>query len=115
MSIYELNHYRPFFSASPFCTLSAKDWNNVMADCVKPATLTRLEEWYPGWHVSVNGHLFLPGKIDEIFQSAPLAAGHDRISFYFVPDELPLAIGLAIGGLLVLLGFSLLYQPRARY
>ncbi len=113
MNIYELDHYRPFFSASPACKLSAVDWNNVTADCAAPAVLTRLEEWYPGWHVSVNGHPFLPGKIDEIFQSAPLALGHSRISFYFVPDELPLAIGLALGGLLILLAFSLLYQPRA--
>jgi uncharacterized membrane protein YfhO len=49
----------------------------------------------PGWHVSVDGEEVDVEEIGDVFVSVPLTQGTHKIKMWFVPQSLPLAVGLS--------------------
>ncbi len=105
MDIWKLQNVAPYFevtSGGP-CTLQSVAREKVMADCTAPATLRRRELYMPGWSASVNGAKKLPVKQDGIFESTTLVAGHNQVSFSFLPPHEGFGIAacfVGLGGLL---------------
>ncbi|HET9147677.1 MAG TPA: hypothetical protein VFN77_06490 [Acetobacteraceae bacterium] len=104
MNIYRLPHYRRFFTATPGCSLAPRGWNRVIADCLHPAALTRLEARFPGWHVLINGRAVRIGRAGRIFQSVPLPVGRSDVEFFYRPPGTRLATAAACLALLSWIG-----------
>ena len=90
MSIYEVPHPKPYFSANG-CTLAVASRTSLTAACSAPATLCRLELNAPGWTVGVGGHRSPPSDCGEIFQAVRLPAGTSSIEYAFEPPHMRIA------------------------
>jgi hypothetical protein len=107
MTIYRLPHDRRFYSTSPECALSEQDLNHLIANCLNPARLLRLEAWFPGWHVRLNGKPAVISRQEDVFQSVQLAAGRTRVSFFYRPRGTFVSVALALAALLLWLGLMI--------
>jgi hypothetical protein len=104
MTIYRLPQHRALFTASPACRLTPYGLNKLDADCPAPAKLTRLEAWFPGWHVTIDGHPAAIRRTGAVFQSISLPAGQSRVRFFYRPRGTRLAVSLALAALVVWVG-----------
>jgi hypothetical protein len=112
MNIYSLPNYRPYYTSLPACSFSNEDWNHVVAHCPRAATLTRLEESFPGWHVRVNGKTSVPAQVNEIFQGVSLPAGTSQVDFYYIPNGTRISVSIALLAASIWLGLIILgYRP----
>ena len=101
MRLYQLPKYRAFFSATPSCHLTPQGWNRVEADCPAPATLLRLEAFYPGWRAWIGPHQVPIRQAEGMFQSITLPAGQSRVRFVYRPVLVRPAIAVALVALLL--------------
>ncbi len=99
--VYELTEYRPYASA-PGCTVTATSQEQLAAECLAPARLTRLEVMMNGWTATVNGRAVPVSLADDTFQAIDLPAGSSSIQFRYDPPFVRPAMGLAAATLLAL-------------
>ena len=72
----------------------------VVVDCVQPATLMRRELFMPGWRATVNGAAVRVSQVQNIFQAVELPVGRNVVRFHFAP------VHSGLGWLAFLLGFA---------
>ncbi len=111
-NIYRLPAYRAYYTSTPACVFSNVDWNHVVANCPQAATLTRLENWFPGWHVRVNGKTSIPQQVNEIFQAVSLPAGTSQVAFYYIPNGTRISVSVALLAAMIWFGLIIYsYRP----
>ncbi len=105
MEIWEMPNPAPYFQVvqgGP-CTLVNMRREQVSAECLTPATLTRRELYMPGWTVTVNGAAAAPVRQNGIFQSAALPAGRSHTRYRFVPPYMEFGWTASLLGIAALL------------
>jgi hypothetical protein len=101
LDIWELPNPAPYFQViqgGP-CTLSTMRREDVIAECMAPATLVRRELYMPGWRVAVNGKAPSAVQQSGIFQSGALAAGRNQVEYFFTPPYVEFGWAAAIVGM----------------
>jgi hypothetical protein len=115
VSIYELPHPRPYFSATGGrCTLAWSSREAVAARCGGPASLLRLELDLPGWTATVDGHSVPIRSADGGFMSVPVPAGNSTVTFAYLPPHEDLGLAAGVAGFLLAVGWPVLCCRRRR-
>ncbi|GAA4175527.1 hypothetical protein [Gryllotalpicola koreensis] len=105
-----------YFVASPGCRVSAHGKDAATVDCASAGSLLRLEQYLPGWHVTVDGR---PVHVaaDGLFQRIVVSAGRHDVAYRFWPAYLTaafVAAGVATVLMIVLgVGSPLFARRRA--
>ncbi len=101
-TLYALPYSAPYAEASrDDCNFVIRSRTRMQSNCPSPATLTRREEFYPGWHALVNGVEAPVSLAAGTFQSLPLPAGPAIITFFYRPTHTSLSGALALAALLL--------------
>ena len=88
LRLYRLNGAQPYFGTDgAACRLEPRGRDRLRADCDGPATLTRLEMDFPGWHARVNGKQASITTRGDIFQHIDLPAGSSEVVWRYVPPN----------------------------
>jgi hypothetical protein len=111
VEIWQTPEAAAYFSA-PGCSVSSDDRSEALVDCPGPAQLTRLELWFPGWQVTVDGHEATVADAAP-FQTVQLPAGHHVVRFRFWPADTTPSLVLA-GAALLLLAAGVTAQALGR-
>lgn len=82
--IYHLAGAAPLMGAVG-CSIGAESFSQIAVSCPRPSVLVRRETSLPGWSVTVGGHRAPITRVDGLFQSVPLPAGRERVSFTYAP------------------------------
>ncbi|QPJ64299.1 MAG: hypothetical protein G3M78_02360 [Candidatus Nitrohelix vancouverensis] len=69
----------------------------------RPGMLTLLDNWFPGWEVSVNGQAAQALKINGMYRGVALGAGMNRVEWKFWPEGLSAGLSISGAGLVFLL------------
>jgi membrane protein YfhO len=59
----------------------------IAAQASRPSELVLSDTYYPGWHVTVNGHPAAIDRVDYMFRGVPIPAGNDDIVFTYAPES----------------------------
>lgn len=102
VQVYENSGYRQYLSGIG-CKVSGSDFDNFVVDCNENSVLTRLELFYPGWHVKIDGKDVPIKEMDSLFQGVTISAGRHEIEFYYWPKFMNLAILFAVIGLITIM------------
>ncbi len=98
-AIFELASPHPYASA-PGCRVEAQSHTRIVAECERPARLTRLEVLMNGWTASVNRTTSPVTLVDDTFQAVDLPAGRSVIEFVYAPPGVRPALWIAAATLL---------------
>jgi hypothetical protein len=110
--ISELPHPRPILTGSAGCTVTARGLDRATVTCAQPGTVTRTVLTMPGWTASVDGDTTPITTVEGAFQQISVPAGTHEISYSFIPNHVPLAMVVSLGGFAVF-GYGALGTLRA--
>ena len=66
------------------------------------------ENYYPGWHATIDGKNTPILRADYVFRAIPVEEGQHMISFYYEPWSFKLGVYISIGGMITILLFTLI-------
>jgi hypothetical protein len=116
LRIFEVTTASPYFEAiSGACRVTPQSRERVVTECAQPTRLIRRELFFDGWRATVNGKR---AEIDQegIVQAVDLPAGSATVAFRYAPPYAGVSAGLALVGILILVGGDLLaYSSRLRF
>ncbi len=113
VTVYELPHARALFHANHHaCTLRTTGWNQVSADCTRPAKLIHNELYMPGWSATVNGRPVDVNATKLSQQKIRLPAGKSTVKFSYAPKYAALGWLAAIIGTVACLFSMGLFSRR---
>ena len=101
MTIYQLPHPASYFSTNTGCAATTADRDVAQLDCPTSVTLQRLELFYPGWHVTIDGKE-APLQQDGLFQAVTVPAGRHTVSYRYWPPGMTAALVASLGTLILL-------------
>jgi len=102
VTIYQLPHPQPFFSATS-CTVTSTTYDHARVNCPNGAgTLVRTELSMAGWTASVNGKNAPITTVDGVYQSVTVPKGSSDVAFSFTPPHVRYAILLAFAAFVFL-------------
>jgi hypothetical protein len=108
MRIFEVETAAPYFEAhGDACRVDSKSRELVVTECDRPSRLIRRELFFDGWHATVNGKSVDIGQ-EGIVQAVEVPAGPATVTFRYIPPHAGVSAGLALVGILVLIGGGLL-------
>jgi len=110
--ISELPHPRPILTGSAGCVVTARGLDQATVTCAQPGTVTRTVLTMPGWTASVDGDTTPITTVEGAFQQISVPAGTHEISYSFIPNHVPLAMVVSLGGFAVF-GYGALGTLRA--
>lgn len=115
--IFELPGYEQYISGDNCLVANGVSFDKFNVRCSKASQLTRLELFYPGWHVKIDGEEVAITKTDNLFQQIYISSGEHTVEFYYWPQFMTLGItGMTVGGIFLLSGavaYTFIY-PRKR-
>ncbi len=76
----------------------------VDAELQRPGVLVLADQYYPGWHVRVNGEKAKLLRVNAILKGVALPAGRHEVRFAFRPLSFRVGIVLSLAGLAILAG-----------
>jgi hypothetical protein len=109
--VYELKHARPVYRWE---AKGPADSGRVQRDIWRPeqreftvrspsgGRLVLLEQFFPGWHVGIDGQKAPLERWDGAFQAVSVPPGEHRVSFRYRPWTLPAGAAVTLASLLVL-------------
>jgi hypothetical protein len=106
---------RSYFVASSGCRVSPHGKDAARVDCTSAGSLLRLEQYLPGWQVTVDGR---PVHVaaDGLFQRVGIPAGRHDVAYRFWPAHLTAAFVVAgvVTVLMVVVGVGSPFFARRR-
>jgi hypothetical protein len=112
--IYRMPAAAPYFDVlHGQCKLTVESRVHVTAACDQPALLMRRELFFPGWHVSINGHKAPLLQQAGIFQAVQLPAGPSIVDWEYVPEHARLILCAVLFGIAGM-AFQLSARRRGR-
>jgi hypothetical protein len=103
IDIFALPRTAAYYQSPPDCVLTPQSRDIVMADCQKPATLTRQELYMPGWSASVNGMEKQVKPDQNIFQKVGVPQGKSTVKFIYNPPHIMAAYAAFVLGVMAIL------------
>jgi hypothetical protein len=100
-TIYQLPNPASYFSTDTGCAVTATDRDAAQLDCPTPVKLQRLELFYPGWRVTIDG-TDTPLQQDGLFQAVTVPAGRHTVSYRYWPPGMTAALVASLGTLVLL-------------
>jgi hypothetical protein len=98
-------------SGRPDRVLAVKNEGNgsltLTIDAPRPATLVVRETSVPGWHASALGRSLALRPYQGVMQQVQVPAGHYVLHLWYWPERLTIGFGVALAGLLALVGYGL--------
>jgi hypothetical protein len=118
--IWELPHAAPIFSLqgerSPGCSVTNTGTEVTQVVCGHPTVLERRVQMANGWTATVNGRSVAVRSDTDfpsgLFQQVGVPGGRTTVVFNYLPPHEDLAMGVALLGLLLLVGSGLLAVVR---
>ncbi len=95
-------------------TANSENALEVSVSSDSPGLLVVSNADYPGWQAQVDGHAAPVVQVDDFLQGVCLAPGTHRVQLAFTPTGWPLAIGLSLLGLLLVLYLGVAGNLRRR-
>lgn len=117
LTISELPHVRPFFSATPGCRVSSSSFNTAVSTCSRAGSVFRLEETMPGWTATRNGQNVSVATWNIAFQQIRVPRGRSVLRYSFTPPkETPALLGGVTAIFAMLIGgiFAPIWNRRRR-
>jgi hypothetical protein len=114
--IWQLPDTKPYISTlSGSCSTQIVGWDEISANCAKPSTLLRLEQFFPGWSATVDNRPVTIGSYKGLMQTVTVPSGRHTIRFSYEPPRVKLTYLLVLAVLMVIIveyGASLIRYGR---
>ena len=103
--IFELPVYSAYFSGSNCSIAKNYSFDTAAVNCSQPSKITRLELFYPGWHVKVDGESAKISSTDNLFQQINIPKGKHTLEYNYWPKYMTIAlISVTVSGVIIIAG-----------
>jgi len=104
IEIFEIPNYTQYLSGDSCSAVSSPSFDKFTVKCSQDSQIRRLELFYPGWHVKIDGKDAEIQKDGNLFQKVDVSKGEHEVEFYYWPKYMTASVTLAgIGTATILL------------